>query len=103
MNTKWILTALGLLVGTYTVRALPFWVPDISSVSPRIRRFLEIVPAAALGALIAPDAFGAVSAGLTVAVLGVTVLLTLRGMNLTVVVLVAIGLTWVGITLLPVV
>ncbi len=100
MNPRWILTAVALLAGTYVVRALPFWAPDMSSVSPRIRRFLEIVPAAALGALIAPDAFGTVSIYLTVAVLAVTVLLTLRGINVTVVVLIAIVGTWAGVTLL---
>lgn len=101
MNPTWILTALGLLVGTYLVRALPFWAPGVSSVSPRIRRFLEFVPAAALGALIVPDAFDAVSVWLTVVVLGVTVVLTLRGVNLTLVVLAAIGLTWLGVSFIP--
>jgi branched-subunit amino acid transport protein len=100
VNPRWILTALALLTGTYIVRALPFWAPDMSSVSPRIRRFLEVVPAAALGALIAPDAFGTVSVYLTAAILAVTVLLTLRGINLTVVVLIAIAGTWAGVTFL---
>ncbi|MFP4210946.1 MAG: AzlD domain-containing protein [Alkalispirochaeta sp.] len=99
MNLQWLLTALGIMVGTYIVRAIPFWIPSISGVSPFLQRFLRIVPAAALGALIAPDAYGTVSAGLTTIVIAGSIALTLRGIQLTVVVTIAIVTTWVGVSL----
>lgn len=99
MNLQWLLTALGIMVGTYVVRAVPFWIPSISDVSPFLRRFLRIVPAAALGALIAPDAYGTVSAGLTTIIIVTSVALTFRGLQLTVVVAIAIVATWAGVSL----
>lgn len=99
MNVMWILSAVGILVGTYTVRVLPFWFGDFSRLSPRVRRFLEVVPPAALGALIAPDAFLGVSPIIAGTVVITSVVLGLRGVGITIVVAIAIGLTWIGITL----
>ncbi len=94
VNTTWILIAAGIFVGTYVVRALPFWMSGTTAVSPRFKRFLDVVPAAALGALIAPDAFAVLSVPLTLGILSFAGLLTFRGVNVTVVVAVSIFLTW---------
>lgn len=99
MNGAWILMATGLLVGTYLVRAIPFWLPDLSGLPPAVRRFLGMVPPAALGALIIPDAFASVPIPVAVGVVGLSVGLTLRGVQLTVVVGVAILVTWGAIVL----
>ena len=97
MTLKWISVAIGLLVGTYVVRAIPFWFSGIRRLPPRVQRFLDMVPGAALGALIVPDAFNIVSVPLAVTVLTLTFVLRFRGGNTTVVVLVAIAITWVGL------
>ena len=99
MNVAWILVAAGLLVGTYIVRAIPFWIPDLSRLPPAVRRFLEMVPPAALGALIIPDAFSSVPIPVAVGVVGLSVGLSLRGVQLTVVVGAAILVTWGAIVL----
>jgi branched-subunit amino acid transport protein len=56
LHIDWLIAVVGLLVGTYAVRALPFWFSGIERLPWGVHRFLELVPAAALGALIVPDA-----------------------------------------------
>ena len=101
VHVDWLIVIVGLTVGTYLIRALPFWVPGMERLPGPLRRFLEFIPAAALGALIIPDAFigspGAVAALSVVSAFA----LSLRGFNLTVVVLVSILLAWLGLVLMP--
>ena len=94
MNTAWVVTAAGLLVGTYLIRAIPFWIPDLSGLPPPVHRFLGMVPPAALGALIIPDAAASVPVPVAFGVVALSVGMTLRGVKLTVVVAVAILVTW---------
>lgn len=96
MNTTWLLAVLGLLVGTYTVRVIPFWFSNADRISPRIQRFLEVVPAAAMGALILPDAFVGISPVIATVVLITSIVLALRGVGITLIVALAIGLAWLG-------
>ncbi|MCG8480961.1 MAG: AzlD domain-containing protein [Spirochaetales bacterium] len=101
VRVDWLVVVVGLTIGTYLIRALPFWFSRIERLPAPLRRFLEFVPAAALGALIIPDAFigspGAIAALSIVSAFA----LSLRGFNLTVVVLVSILLAWVGLSLTP--
>lgn len=101
MNTWWIMTAVGLFVGTYTVRLLPFRISGIAELPPPIRRFLHAVPAAALGALIAPDAFTHVHPILAALVVALSLILAGRGVRLIIVVAVAIVVTWLGVVFGP--
>lgn len=100
VHPDWLLIVLGLLVGTYVVRAIPFWFSGIDRLSPRIHRFLELVPAAALGALIIPDVLFQATPAVAIATPVVAFALTLRGFNLTVVVLISIVASWAGLALL---
>lgn len=101
MTRDWLLISLGLLAGTYLVRALPFWFSGIESLPAPIQRFLRVVPAAALGALIFPDAFIGFPAVIAAGVVVLAFLLTLRRVGLTVVVILTIALAWASIGLIP--
>ncbi len=100
MTPAWILICLGLLAGTFLARVLPFWVPRIETLPPRLRRFLDAVPAAALGALLLPDAFVGTVPVIAAAVVGTAFILTLRGSGITVVVVVSIALAWIGLNMI---
>lgn len=102
MTFFWIATCLALMAGTYLGRALPFWFPWIETLPAPVKRFLDVVPAAALGALILPDAFIGAPAGIAVAVVVLSLVLTLRGVSITTVVILTIALAWAGLTLFPV-
>lgn len=100
VHTDWLLVVVGLFLGTYAVRALPFWFSGIDRLPKPIHRFLELVPAAALGALIIPDVLFQATPLVAVAAPVVAFVLTLRGFNLTVVVVVSILSAWAGLILL---
>lgn len=100
VHPDWLLVVVGLLIGTYAVRALPFWFSGFDRLPRPIHRFLELVPAAALGALIVPDVLFQATPAVAVTAPVVAFLLTLRGFNLTVVVIVSILSAWAGLVLL---
>jgi branched-subunit amino acid transport protein len=102
MTPLWLAICLGLLAGTYLARGLPFWFPWIDTLPVAVKRFLDVVPAAALGALILPDALIGTSPVVAVPVVIVAFGLAMRGASITVVVLVTIALAWMGLGLLPV-
>ncbi|SIQ16206.1 Uncharacterized membrane protein [Alkalispirochaeta americana] len=101
ITLPWILVCLGIFLGTYLGRALPFWFSRMESLPEGVKRFLEVVPAAALGALLFPDSFLGSPAVIAAAVVSLAFLLTLRGVGLTLVVLLTISLAWGGFALLP--
>lgn len=102
MTTLWLAICAGLLVGTYLARVLPFWFPWIDTLPAAVKRFLEVVPAAALGALILPDVLIGTPPVVAIPVVTAAFGLALRGASITVVVLVTIVLAWIGMGLLTV-
>lgn len=100
VHTDWLLVVVGLSVGTYAVRALPFWFSGFDRLPKPIHRFLELVPAAALGALIIPDVLTQAAPVVAIGAPLIAFALTLRGFNLTVVVVVSILSAWAGLVLL---
>ena len=101
VRVDWLIVVVGLAFGTYLIRVVPFRFSGIERLPEPLRRFLEFVPAAALGALIIPDAFvGSPGAVAALSVVSAFVL-SLRGFNLTVVVIISILLAWLGLLLVP--
>ena len=100
MRIDWLVILLGLLAGTYLVRAVPFWWDRIDHLPPPLKRFLELVPAAALGALILPDVLGAAEVWIALATITVSFGLALLGVQLTVVVLITVLGSWAALGLL---
>ena len=96
----WVVICVALMAGTYLVRALPFWFPRIDSLPAGFKRFLDGVPAAALGALILPDALTGAPPIIALTVVTVAFALALRGTGITVIVLAAIAIAWSGLTLI---
>lgn len=101
LTLPWIFVCLGLFFGTYLGRALPFWFSRMESLPEPVARFLEVVPAAALGALLFPDSLLGSPPLIAATVVTLAFVLTLRGLGLTLVVLITIGLAWGGFLLLP--
>lgn len=99
IHSDWLIAVVGLSLLTYLIRALPFWFSGIHRLPPTVHRFLKLVPAAALGALILPDAFLHTTPIVAAAAVVAAFLLTLRGFNLTVVVIASLVLAWLGIAL----
>lgn len=99
ITPAWLLVCAALMGGTYLVRALPFWFPWIESLPVSVRRFLDAVPAAALGALILPDALVGTPPLIAGAVVVIAFLMALRGAGITMIVAVTVTLAWIGITL----
>lgn len=54
---EWYGFVIGMMVVTYLPRLLPFVAVQPAKLSPRTKRFLELIPYCGLGALILPDAF----------------------------------------------
>lgn len=100
ITLRWLFVLLGLFLGTYIVRAVPFWWEKIDSLPPRLTRFLELVPAAAIGALIFPDVLALSELWLALATVGVAFVLALAGLQLTLVVLVTVLGAWAALGLL---
>ncbi|MEX2443873.1 MAG: AzlD domain-containing protein [Alkalispirochaeta sp.] len=100
VHPDWLLVVVGLLVGTYVVRAIPFWFSGIDRLPAPVHRFLELVPAAALGALIIPDVLFQATPVVAISAPVLAFVLTMRGFNLTVVVIVSILSAWAGLALL---
>jgi branched-subunit amino acid transport protein len=99
IHHDWLAAVVGLSLLTYLVRAVPFWFSGIHRLPPAVHRFLKLVPAAALGALILPDAFLHGPPAIAAATVAAAFLLALRGFNLTVVVIASLVLAWIGLAL----
>ncbi len=99
VHLDWLLVVVGLFLGTYAVRALPFWFSGFDQLPAPVHRFLELVPAAALGALIVPDVLLQTTPIVAIGAPVIAFVLTLRGFNLTVVVIVSILSGWLGLSL----
>lgn len=99
MNPVWLCAVGGLAVATYLTRSAPFFIPGIDRLPTPLTRFLELVPAAALGALIIPDAIVAAPPAVGGVTVAVAVLLAARNHSLPVVVGGAILVGWVGLLL----
>ena len=61
MNSKTLLIIFGMAVVTYIPRFLPFQIFSKMNLSKRMMFFLKCIPYSALGALILPDTFRAMS------------------------------------------
>ena len=115
MRGWWVAVLLGMFAVTYSVRLIPFLLRDPSRLPALLKRVLAVVPAAALGALVVPDAFYAVpgeigdaggahsgaliAAALGAGAVGVAVVLTRFGRGLITSVMAAICVAWLGIVL----
>ncbi len=97
MTSSWILILMGLFLGTYLVRATPFWWDGLKRAPPKIQWILEIIPAAALGALIFPDVMLGGRSAIALGVVGVSFVLSLRGAPLTIVVLISVLGAWAAL------
>ena len=100
VHTDWLLAVVGVDLGTYAVRALPFWFSGFDRLPRPIHRFLELVPAAALGALIIPDVLMQVTPMVAIGAPLIAFALALRGLSVAVVVVVSRLSAWVGLILL---
>lgn len=100
VHLDWLLVVGGLFLGTYAGRVMPFWFSGFDRLPAPLHRFLELVPAAALGALIIPDVLLQATPVVAIGAPVIAFLLTLRGFNLTVVVIVSIFSAWTGLVLL---
>lgn len=65
-----VLLVLGMFAVTYVSRVVPFFAVRSDRLPPFVRRLLEAVPPAALGALLIPGVFDAVEASVPAGVLG---------------------------------
>lgn len=54
MKNEIIFIILACAIGNYLLRVIPFFIPGSNSLPPYIKRFLDYMPLAALGALILP-------------------------------------------------
>jgi len=88
---------LGMALVTYLPRLAPFVLLHRWSLPPGVRHVLEQIPAAALGALLIPDALGALPGhpGVAAVGLGVAVALSMAGGNLILTVMGAVGTVYV--------
>ncbi|HKK48329.1 MAG TPA: AzlD domain-containing protein [Alkalispirochaeta sp.] len=100
VHLDWLIVVVGLFLGTYAGRVVPFWFSGFDRLPAPLHRFLELVPAAALGALIVPDALLQATPMVAIGAPLIAFVLALRGFNLTVVVLVSILSGWIGLSLL---
>jgi len=71
MRSDVILIIFGMFIVTYIPRHLPFLISERFAFPSRVKTFLSYVPAAALGALILPDAFHSVEGEPLASALGV--------------------------------
>lgn len=100
ITIPWLTILVGLFIGTYVVRAIPFWWEGIDSLPEPVSRFLELVPAAAIGALIFPDVFALSDLSLALITVVVSFILALLGLHLTFVVLTAVLGAWTILVIL---
>lgn len=94
INSVWFFVIVGLMVVTWVGRALPFWFTRFDALPPRLQRFLSLVPAAAMGALIVPDAFLGGSLVVPGVAIATAAALALAGRSLIEVVVAAISVAW---------
>lgn len=92
----------GMALVTYIPRLLPFVALRSESLPPYVRRFLSLLPVAALGALIFPDGVTAVPGRPWVSVAGIAVAAVLSVLRLGMVasVLGGVGAAWLLLVVL---
>ncbi len=97
MRLNIILIILGMFTVTYIPRYLPFLISERTTFPPRLRTFLAYIPAAALGALIIPDAFHSVEGEPRASALGVisAVILSYSQKNIFITVAGSIAVTYI--------
>lgn len=102
MRGNIIFIILGMFVVTYIPRHLPFMISKRFSFPARVKAFLTYIPAAALGALILPDAFHAVEGEPLASALGVAgaVILSYTQRNIFITVAGSIGITYITLNFL---
>ena len=94
---------LGMTLVTYIPRALPFLFAGAKPLPPVVRRFLEYLPACALGALLVPGAWSAIEGKPLPALAGTiaaSVAAFFRG-GLIVSVIVGVGVAYLALTIWP--
>jgi branched-subunit amino acid transport protein len=94
INSTWIILSVGLMGGTWLLRGLPFFTTVLDRLPRRAELFLQMVPAAALGALVFPDSLTAAPPPVVASALVLTVFLTFRRTSLTVTVMAVVLCTW---------
>ena len=96
-NGSLLVLVVGMTLVTYLPRLAPFVLLRRQSLPPRVRAVLEQLPAAALGALLIPDALGALPGhpGVAAVGVGVAVLLSIVGGNLILTVMGAVAAVYV--------
>lgn len=99
ITINWLLVLLGLFLGTYLVRAIPFWWNRLDALPGPLQRFLELVPAAAIGALIFPDVFFVSELWIAIGTVAAAFFLTVAGLQLTLVVLLTVLGAWAALGL----
>ena len=93
VHGEWIVVCVGLMIGTYLIRALPFLSTRLHDLPRGMERFLFYVPPAALAALVFPDALHTHPLTAAIAV-GAAFALTLRGVSLTTTIVVVVAGGW---------
>lgn len=101
ITPQWLLLSLGLMAGTWILRALPFFTSALDRLPPRAQRFLSVVPAAALGALVIPDSFSAAPLPIVTAALVLAFVMTVKRVPLTITVLTVVLLAWLALAIVP--
>lgn len=93
MNTNILILILGMAVVTYIPRAIPAVLIDKMNFSPRVEKFLRLIPYTAMAALIFPGVFTVDSDKLYIGIVGglVAGVLAWKKCPVMVCVLVAIG------------
>lgn len=94
-----VVLIIGTAAATQLSRQLPFFLPWLDSVSPFFRRFLRVMPAAALGALLLPGLLIEFSTAPVagIAAVAAAALVAWRWGGLIIPVLVSISIAYVGI------
>lgn len=99
LRIEMVVLILGTAAATQISRQLPFFLPWLDNVSPFLRRFLRVMPAAALGALLLPGLLIQFSAAPVAGVVAVAAaaLVAWRWGGLILPVLVSIAVAYVGV------
>ena len=71
MRLEMLLLLLGMMAVTYIPRMLPFLILNIDRLHPAVRKTFALIPVTALGALIIPGVFEAVSSFVVPGVAGI--------------------------------
>lgn len=96
-----VLLVAGMALVTYIPRLLPFVALRSEALPPFVRRFLSLLPVAALGALILPDGVTAIAGRpwVSVAAIAVAAVLSVLRLGMVVSVLGGVGAAWLLLVL----